>query len=48
MKATRFRAQEPKIYETSLRRTKVAVAVADNVENDEVKNCFLGAILCYY
>lgn len=40
MKATRFRAQEPKIYDTRLRKTKVVVAVADNVGNDEVKRLF--------
>ena len=40
MKATRFRARGPKIYDIKLRRTKVAVAAADNVENEEVKRLF--------
>ena len=47
MKATRFRVPEPKIYDIKLRRTKAAVAVDDNVVN-ELRNCFLGAIPCYY
>ena len=40
MKATRFRAREPKICDIKLKRTKVAVAVDDNVVNDEVKKLF--------
>ena len=48
MKATRFRAQEPRIYDIKRRRMTAVVAVAD-VEKSEIKRLyFLDANPCYY